>query len=78
MKSKQPKRATIYLDPRIHRALKLKAAETSTSISEIVNDAVKERLREDIEDLEDIKTRKKEPDFPYEEVLKDLKKRGHI
>lgn len=78
MKSKQPKRATIYLDPRIHRALKLKAAETSTSISEIVNDAVKESLREDIEDLEDIKKRKKEPDIPYEEVLKDLKKRGHI
>ncbi len=66
------------MEPEIHRILKLRAAENATSISEIVSDAVKESLREDIEDLEAIRKRKSEPDIPYEKVLKDLKKRGLI
>ena len=76
MKSKKQTRATIYLEPQVHRALKLKAAETSSSISEIVSDAVKESLREDIEDLEIIKQRKKERRIPFEDAVKDLKRRG--
>src|SRR5688572_30034244 len=49
--SSEPKRATIYVDPDLHRALKIKAAETERSISELVNDAIKASLAEDAEDL---------------------------
>ena len=76
--SASQKRTTVYLSPQIHRALKLKAAETSSSISEIVSNAVKESLREDIEDLAAIKDRAKEPDLVFEDALKDLKRRGQI
>lgn len=77
MKTSQ-KRATIYFDPDIHRALRLKAAETDRSISALVNDAVKLRLAEDVEDLVAFDERAHEPNLPFEDVLKNLKKRGKI
>jgi hypothetical protein len=73
-----PKRATIYFDPELHRALRLKAAETDRSISELVNAAVKLSLAEDAEDLAAFGERALEPDLPFEEVLKDLRQRGKI
>jgi hypothetical protein len=73
-----PKRATIYFDPELHRALRLKAAETDRSISELVNAAVKLSLAEDAEDLAAFGERALEPDLPFEEVLKDLQQRGKI
>jgi hypothetical protein len=72
------KRATIYFDPELHRALRLKAAETDQSISELVNAAVKLSLAEDAEDLAAFEERAREPDLPFEEVLKDLQQRGKI
>ena len=72
------KRATIYFDPDIHRALRVKAAETDQPISALVNEAVKLRLAEDIEDLSAFEERAHEPSLPFEDVLKDLKKRGKI
>jgi hypothetical protein len=72
------KRATIYFDPEIHRALRLKAAETERPISELVNDAVKRSLSEDAEDLTAFQDRVHEPDVAFETVVKDLKKRGKI
>lgn len=72
------KRTTVYFDPLIHRALRLKAAETDRSISDLVNDAVKLSLSEDAEDLAAFETREKEPDLPFEDVLKDLRKRGRL
>ena len=77
MKTRQ-KRATVYFDPDIHRALRVKAAETDRSISELVNEAVKFRLAEDAEDLAAFVDRAHEPNLPFEDVLKDLKKRGKI
>jgi len=77
MKTSQ-KRATIYFDPDIHRALRVKAAETDRSISALVNEAVKLRFAEDIEDLAAFDERVHEPDLPFEDVLKDLKQRGKI
>jgi len=77
MKTPQ-KRATVYFDPDIHRALRVKAAETDQSISELVNEAVKLRLAEDAEDLAAFVERAHEPNLPFEDVLKDLKKRGKI
>ena len=73
-----PKRATIYFDPDLHRALRLKAAETDQSISNLVNLAVQLSLAEDVEDLAAFEARTHEPNLPFEEVLKDLRQRGKI
>ena len=72
------KRATIYFDAFLHRALRLKAAETERSISELVNEAVKVALAEDAEDFEAFEAREQEPDYVFEDVVKDLKRRGKI
>ena len=72
------KRSTVYFDPVIHRALRLKAAETDRSISDLVNDAVKAALAEDAEDLAAFEDRASEPNLSFEEVVKDLKRSGKI
>lgn len=72
------KRATVYFEPHLHRALRLKAAETDSSVSELVNDAVKEALAEDAEDLAAFEDRASEADLKFEDLLKDLKQRGKI
>jgi predicted transcriptional regulator len=72
------KRATIYLDPEPHKALKLKAEETSRSVSALVNDAVREAFAEDPEDLEAFETRAGEPLISYDEMVKRLKKYGRM
>jgi hypothetical protein len=72
------KRATVYFDPELHRALRLKAVETDRSLSELVNEAVKLTLTEDAEDLSAFEERATEPDLPFESVVKDLKRRGKI
>lgn len=74
----QTSRATIYLDKDLHRALRLKAADTHRSISEIVSDAVRESLREDEEDLAVIAKRSKEKTIGYAELLAILKADGKI
>lgn len=72
------KRTTVYFDPDIHRALRIKAAETERSVSELVNEAVKLVLAEDAEDLTAFEMRISEPVLPFENVVKDLKRRGKI
>jgi plasmid stability protein len=72
------KRATVYFDPKIHKALRIKAAATDRSMSEIVNEAVRVALTEDAEDLEAFEKRASEPNLLFEEVLQDLKNRGQI
>ena len=72
------RRATIYLDPTLHRALRIKAAETDQSVSDIVNEAVKQALAEDAEDLAAFRARAKEPNLDFETVLKDLRRRGKL
>lgn len=72
------KRATIYLDEVVHKALKIKSLETSRSISDLVNSAVKEALAEDAEDLAAFENRAKEPLLSYDEMVKRLKKNGRI
>lgn len=71
-------RATIYLDPELHKALRLKAVETSQSLSKLVNDAIKESLAEDAEDIAAYEERVKEPLISYETMIKRLKKDGRI
>ena len=72
------KRATVYFDPEIHRILKIKAAETSTTISEIINKTIKCELLEDYEDLKAYKDRISEPVITFEKLLENLKKNGKI
>jgi predicted DNA-binding protein len=72
------KRATIYFDPNLHKALRLKSVETSRSVSEIVDEAVKEALAEDAEDLLAFDERANEPLISYDEMVKRLKKDGRI
>ena len=72
------KRATIYFDPSIHRVLKVKAAETSSSISEIIDKAMRRELLEDEEDLRAFKKRVAEPTISYDKFVEDLKKNGKI
>jgi hypothetical protein len=71
-------RSTIYFEPDLHRALRIKAAHTRRSLSEIVNEAVRQALREDQEDLAAFEERVQEPLISYESLLKDLKKHGKI
>ena len=72
------KRATVYFDPAIHRALRLKAAETDRSLSDLVNEAIKLSLAEDAEDLAAFEERASEPNLSFEGVVKELRKRGKI
>jgi hypothetical protein len=72
------KRATVYFDPEIHRALKVKAATTSRTISEIIDAVLRLELYEDEEDLRAFEERKNEPSTAFTHVLKELKRRGKI
>lgn len=72
------KRATVYFDPEIHRALRLKSAATERTISDVVNEAVKLSLAEDAEDLAAFDSRAKDPELEFEKVVKALRRRGKI
>ncbi|TNF35079.1 MAG: CopG family transcriptional regulator [Gammaproteobacteria bacterium] len=72
------KRSTIYFEPAVHKALRLKAASAQVSVSELVNEAVRLLMREDQEDLAAIAERANEPDISYEALLNDLKKHGKL
>ena len=74
----KPKRSTVYLDAELHRALKVQAAETSSNISELINEAVREALREDHGDLAIFDERSSEPTITFEEMLKRLDLDGKI
>jgi plasmid stability protein len=73
-----PKRATVYFEPEIHRALRLKAAASDRSISDMVNDAVKLALAEDAEDLAAFEERAHEKSVDFETVVRSLRRRGKI
>jgi hypothetical protein len=72
------KRVTVYFDPSLHRALRVKALERDQSLSELVNDAVRASLAEDADDIATARARAKEPSLRFEDVLRDLKRRGKI
>jgi len=73
-----PKRATVYFEPEIHRALRLKAAAADRSISDMVNDAVKLALAADAEDLAAFEERAHEKSVDFETVVRSLRRRGKI
>ena len=69
-------RTTVYLKPKVFRALKVKAAETDRTVSQILNEAAVEMLKEDALDLGAFEKRRKEPSRPFEKVLEGLKRDG--
>ena len=76
--NKPSKRSTVYFEPEIHQALRLKADYTHRSVSDLVNEAVRGILHEDQEDLASYAGRVNEPTMTCEELLNDLKARGKI
>ena len=78
MRTQGNKRATIYLEPELHKALKLKSVQSERTISDLVNTAVRQSLAEDYEDLTAFEERKNEPNLDFEEVLKELKGSGKL
>ena len=72
------KRATVYFDENLHKVLRLKAAETDQSISDLVNTAVRTTLLDDAEDLAAFRERAKEPTVTFEDLVRDLKRRGKL
>jgi hypothetical protein len=76
--SAAPKRSTVYLEPAVHRVLRLKAAETDRSISELVNEAVKLSLAEDAEDLAAFEERAAERTVSFEKAVREMRRRGNL
>ncbi|MEY4590108.1 MAG: hypothetical protein RL497_2184 [Pseudomonadota bacterium] len=72
------KRSTVYFDPAIHQALRVRAATSHSSLSELIDEAVRLFMREDQEDLQAIADRVAEPVISYEALLNDLKKNGRL
>jgi len=73
-----PKRTTVYFEPDIHKALRLKSAVSERSISEMVNDAVRTSLAEDAEDLAAFDDRAEEPTIDFEDFVKKMKRSGKL
>jgi hypothetical protein len=74
----EPRRTTIYLEPDLHRALRLRSAAADVSISEMVNDAVRLALAEDAADLDADLERKDEPTLDFGRFVRDLRRRGRL
>jgi len=72
------KRATVYLDPVLHKALRLQSIETSRSVSDLINDAIRDGLAEDASDIAMFDERANEPTMEFEEFVKGLKRDGTI
>jgi plasmid stability protein len=72
------KRVTVYFDPEVHKALRLKAAAADRSVSDFVNDAVRQSLAEDATDLDAFSARSKEKSLSFESFVTGLKRRGQL
>ena len=72
------KRTTVHLDPKLHRALRRRAADAKRSIDDLVDDAVRDALAEDADDLAAVADREDEPTRPFKSFVNDLKRRGKL
>jgi hypothetical protein len=72
------RRTTVYLEPDLHRALRLKAIEGDCSISDLVNGAVRRSILEDAEDIAAIEDRAAEASVPYGDFVKALRRDGKL
>ncbi|MCL4740236.1 MAG: CopG family transcriptional regulator [Burkholderiaceae bacterium] len=78
MSTRETVRSTVYLDPDLHQALRLKSAQSRRSMSDIVNEALRLTLREDEEDLAAVRARARERPLDYEAFLAKLKADGTL
>jgi plasmid stability protein len=78
MSTTEAVRSTVYLDPDLHQALRLKSAHSRRSMSDLVNEALRQALREDQEDLAAVRSRAKEKSLSYEDFLAKLKADGKV
>lgn len=78
MSTRETVRSTVYLDPDLHQALRLKSAQSRRSMSDIVNEALRLTLREDEEDLAAVRARAREKPLDYEAFLAKLKADGTL
>ncbi len=72
------KKTTVYLEPEILKAAKIRAVEAEESLAEYLRKAVVAQLSEDYEDIETFKAREKEPNVSFEKMMAGLKKRGLV
>ena len=72
------KRTTVYLDQELHQALRLKSAVTDRSMSDLINEMIRERLAEDADDLKAFRERADEPVISYESLLQELQTHGKL
>lgn len=74
----KPQRTTVYLDQKLHRALRYRAAETDASISELVSDALRASFAEELEDIRDVRKRGREPKRGFEAFVSELERKGEL
>lgn len=74
----KPRPTTVYLEPPLARAIKIKAAMTERTVSQLINDAIKAKLRQDEDDLKYVRKHRGEPGRPLEEFLAEMKKNGDL
>jgi predicted transcriptional regulator len=74
----KPRATTVYLDPKVMRAVKIKAAQTDRTISQLVNEALVAELRKDEDDLRFVRKHRGEQGRPLEEFLAEMKKNGDL
>lgn len=67
---------TVYLDPRVARAITVIAALNGKSFSDVMSELAVRRLREDERHIRIFKGRKREPVRSYDEVVKELRRDG--
>lgn len=73
-----PRRTTVYFDPDVHRALRLKAAANDRSLSDTVNAALRSALGEDADDLAAAKQRRRERAVDFEDFVQSMRRRGKL
>jgi len=76
--SKLTKKTTVCFEPEMLEYLRIRAAEESSSISDIIHDALKVLFTEDLEYIADFDARIGEPNIGYAEFVQSLKADGII
>lgn len=69
-------RTTITINDKLYRALKMRAADSDASISQLIENAVKYQVLEDLEDIEDAKKRQQESSYSFDDLVAQLKAEG--
>lgn len=72
------KRSTVYLDTKILRTLRREAERTDRTLSQVVNDTLRQSLDEDAYDRALFAARSHERAIPFAQVVRKLKRSGKL